>query len=99
MIRDFFFHPVRDILHWNELTQKIPPAASQDSAMKDRLDRYLGYRRHRKQFLEDDIWKTHEDHAVMAPPAWDYETDRGKGSRRDGYFDYDEEKRRIRDFS
>ena len=96
MIRDFLLHPVRDTLHLGEYTQKIPSAISNDSAMKDRLDRYFGYRRHRKQFLEDDIWKTHEDRAAMPPPIWDYEMGKGKGSRKDGYFDYDEEKMRIR---
>lgn len=32
-----------------------------DSPLKSRLDMYLGYRRHRAQFWDDDIWKRHED--------------------------------------
>lgn len=82
IIRDFIVRPIRDTF-WAAIAPRFPPVALSDSSpLKDRFDRYLGYRRHRRRYLEGDIWTRHEDRAVLPFPSVQEEYElggRGKG--------------------
>jgi hypothetical protein len=67
IIRDFVVRPVRDT--WAAIVHGIPPAVSDSSPLKDRVDRYLGYRRHRRRYLEGDIWTRREDRTALPFPT------------------------------
>lgn len=64
---EFIIHPLRSA--FAGLVHAGSPVLSNDSPLKDRLDRYLGYRRHRRQFLDDDIWTRHEDRVMVPLPT------------------------------
>ena len=84
--RDFILHPLYDSL-LPRIFKRIPPLVPPDSLVKDHFDRYLGYRRHRAQYFEGDIWTRHRDQTMLPFPTAleEYEMEyRGKG---DGYLE------------
>jgi hypothetical protein len=78
MARDFLLAPVKKALHLSRSSEKQKPldalaTEGETSHEKNRFNRYLSSRRHRRQ-LEDDIWKQHPDRVISPlPPVAEYE--------------------------
>ncbi|CAL5875238.1 uncharacterized protein PFLUO_LOCUS9542 [Penicillium psychrofluorescens] len=56
-LREFLLHPIRTFFRWDRLTNRAPSVVvPEDSAMRKRLDQYLGYESHNTK-LDEDIWE------------------------------------------
>lgn len=57
LVKDYLLHPVRSFLHWESFKNKLPSVViPEDSKMRERLDRYMGYERHKVKF-DEDFWQ------------------------------------------
>lgn len=57
LIKDFLLLPVKSFLHFESFKSRIPfVTISDDSKMRERFDRYMGYERHRVKF-DEDFWQ------------------------------------------
>ncbi|KAF7117440.1 hypothetical protein CNMCM5793_006385 [Aspergillus hiratsukae] len=74
MARDFLLAPAKKALRLSRSSEKpLDAQATEPSYEKNRFNRYLSSRRHRRQ-LEDDIWKQHPDRVISPlPPVAEYE--------------------------
>lgn len=76
MARDFLLAPAKKALRLSRSSEKpldVLATEGETSHEKNRFNRYLSSRRHRRQ-LEDDIWKQHPDRVISPlPPVAEYE--------------------------
>ena len=64
LMKDFIMNPIGGMLRWDTVKNKIPSLVPPgDSTMRNRIDNYLGYQRHRVKF-DDDFWKRRQDYKV-----------------------------------
>ncbi|CAI7674542.1 unnamed protein product [Penicillium pancosmium] len=64
LFKDFLVLPTKSFLHWQSFKSKVPTVAvSDDSTMRERLDRYMGYERHRVKF-DEDFWQRRQKNDI-----------------------------------
>ncbi|KAJ5103186.1 hypothetical protein N7532_003715 [Penicillium argentinense] len=57
LIGEYLLHPIRSFLHWESVKHKMPsPVVPEDSSMRERFNRYMGYERHKVKF-DEDFWQ------------------------------------------
>lgn len=56
-LKDFLLHPIRTFLRWDRLKNRAPSVVvPEDSAIRKRLDQYLGYEHYNTKF-DENIWE------------------------------------------
>jgi hypothetical protein len=66
LAKDFLVLPTKTFLHWQTFKSKIPTVSvPDDSSMRERLDGYMGYERHRVKF-DEDFWQRRQKNDTRA---------------------------------
>lgn len=64
LFKDFLVQPTKSFLHWQSFKNRIPTVSiSDDSNMREKFDRYMGYERHRVKF-DEDFWQRRQKNEV-----------------------------------
>lgn len=64
LIKDFLLHPVKSMLRWDAVADRMPSmTVPGDSKMRRRFDHYLGNERHHLQ-VYDDFWQRRQNEGI-----------------------------------